>query len=343
MKKIIAFILAFTFFSCLSFSLNNNVSDYIVIDVPYISQLYPHKAVVGCEPTALLMALKSKGVANEISLKDFLEYMPKTTTDPAKGFAGSPYVPSETIRTTIYPKALTDYANTYMPNLTRDISGSELDDIKLELLNGNPVVIYATMWWNKPFYKEFNIEGQKQWLLRNNHAVLLTGYDAKNQKFYVADPYNKTSPKKSYYYWIDESKLKPIYDERKWAIAVGEAPKPPYPESVADLRQEDYVSITINKHYYQGITYDGDIYLDPALVIQKESSYKYIYDPTQRSILIYTQGNEYAINLINKTIYKDNSMVAKLSDKFLLLDGYYYLTKQDIDIILNLIQTFSDK
>ena len=90
MKKILATILAFTLLLSFSFAFADSTSDYIVIDVPYVSQLYPTRAVVGCEPTALLMALKSKGLTNDVTLKDFWDAMPKTTTDPAKGFAGSP-------------------------------------------------------------------------------------------------------------------------------------------------------------------------------------------------------------------------------------------------------------
>ena len=64
MKKILATILSFTLLSSFSFAFADSTSDYIVIDVPYVSQLYPTRAVVGCEPTALLMALKSKGLTS---------------------------------------------------------------------------------------------------------------------------------------------------------------------------------------------------------------------------------------------------------------------------------------
>ena len=343
MKKILATILSFTLLSSFSFAFADSTSDYIVIDVPYVSQLYPTRAVVGCEPTALLMALKSKGLTNDVTLKDFLDAMPKTATDPAKGFAGSPYSPSEKIRTTIYPKPLSEYANTYMPSITRDISGSELEDIKKELLSGNPVVIYATMGWVKPFYKQFYIEGEKQWLLRNNHAVLLTGYDAQNQKFYVADPYNKKSPTKPYFYWISESKLKPIYDERKWAIAIGEAPKPQYPESLEDISPDDYKAVLINETSYQGIMFDEDVYLDLALIVQSELDVSYSYDSSLRSALISSGNENYTINFINGSVYKNNSNIGKLSEKKLKLDEKLYLTTQDIELLLELLNLVTQK
>lgn len=50
---------------------------------------------------------------------------------------------------------------------------------------------------------------------------MIVGYDEDNRKFYIADPYNKQNTRKPYFYWIEEEKLKPIYDERKWAVAVG--------------------------------------------------------------------------------------------------------------------------
>lgn len=342
MKRILVFtVLTLFVLTSFSYALDAVLPDYNVIEVPYISQLYPTRAITGCEATALLMGLQSKGAATDVSLKDFLEFMPKTASNPAKGFAGSPYSTSDKIRTTIYPKPLSDYANTYMSAITRDISGSDLEDVKKELLNGNPVVIYATMWWNKPFYREFNIEGEKQWLLRNNHAVLLTGYDANTQQFYIADPYNKNAPKKPYFYWIAESKLKPIYDERKWAIAVGasiDLSLSTTPLTLADISLEHFVSTTINGHSYQGILNNDAVYLDAAFVLKKELNYSYSYDSSFRSAFIYLEDKLYTINFINDTVYRQNEPITKLSSSRFTLDNKEYFTKQDIEILLDLLQ-----
>ena len=43
-----------------------------VIPTPYISQVYPSAAWVGCEPTSLLMGLKAKGYAQNVTLDQFL-------------------------------------------------------------------------------------------------------------------------------------------------------------------------------------------------------------------------------------------------------------------------------
>lgn len=190
------------------------------IPVPYISQLYPVRAVVGCEATSLLMGMKGKGYAQDIDLRTFLDGMPKTASDPAKGFVGSPYRadPTKKTRTTIYPPVLAEYARQY--GNVSDFSGSSVQELRAELLAGNPVVIYATMRWEKPFYRYYNIEGATQRLLSNNHAVLVCGYDSETNYYYIADPYNEKNTRQEYRYWISGSTLEPIYMERQHAVVV---------------------------------------------------------------------------------------------------------------------------
>lgn len=191
---------------------------YTVIPTPYISQVYPSQAWVGCEPTSLLMGLKAKGYALDVTLDQFLADMPKTESNPAKGFVGSPYVPSETLRTTIYPAPLAAYGRQY-GNVV-DFSGKSVEELREEVLLGNPVVIYVTLYWKQPYYRNFNIEGTTQRLLRNNHAVLVCGYDATTQMYYIADPYNIDDRYHDYFYWISADVLDPLYMVRQHAVAV---------------------------------------------------------------------------------------------------------------------------
>ena len=190
------------------------------ISVPYISQLNPVYAVVGCEGTSLLMGLKGKGYAQDVSLREFLDAMPKHSSNPAKGFVGSPYKadPTKKTRTTIYPAVLAEYASAY--GNVSDFSGSSPLEIQAEILAGNPVVIYATMRWEKPFYRWDDIEGQSMRLLSNNHAVLLCGYDSETNYYYVADPYNDKNTSAEYRYWISADIVDPIYRERYHSIVV---------------------------------------------------------------------------------------------------------------------------
>ena len=196
----------------------DSLPDYTVIPTPYISQVYPSGAWVGCEPTSLLMGLKAKGYAQNVTLDDFLYAMPKTESNPAKGFVGSPYVPSETLRTTIYPAPLAEYGRQY--GNVKDFSGKSVEELREEVLLGNPVVIYVTLYWKQPYYRNFNIEGTTQSLLRNNHAVLVCGYDSSTQQYYIADPYNINDRYHDYFYWISADILDPLYMVRQHAVAI---------------------------------------------------------------------------------------------------------------------------
>jgi uncharacterized protein YvpB len=193
---------------------------YNVIPVPYISQVYPVSAPVGCEGASLLMGLHAKGYALSIGLREFLDDMPKHPSNPAKGFVGSPYKADKTkrTRTTILPGPLTAWASKY--GNVHDFSGSSPDELRAELLAGNPVVVYVTLWWEKPFYRIYSIEGQKKRMLSNNHAVLVCGYDMKRNLYYIADPYNLKDPRKDLKYWVNGDTFDRIYNERRHAVVV---------------------------------------------------------------------------------------------------------------------------
>ncbi|NCC78051.1 MAG: hypothetical protein EOM07_00395 [Clostridia bacterium] len=190
---------------------------YKSITVPYHSQLSPVYAPVGCEATALLMALQYKGIARDVSYRQFLDAMPKHSSNPAKGFVGSPYKQDLSLRTTIYPQALTDYSNTYGAGRTVNFSGSTVEDIKKEILADNPVVVYLTVRREAPVYVKYNVEGQIQSLLRNNHAVLVTGYDSEANKLKITDPWSWNGRRE---YWVDIPSFAYSYNIRNHAIVV---------------------------------------------------------------------------------------------------------------------------
>lgn len=191
-----------------------------IIEVPYISQIDSVNAWVGCEATSLLMGLHAKGYSRDIDIKTFLDALPRHQSNPAKGFVGSPYIAdkSKKTRTTIYPAVLVKWGEAYGNIL--DFSGSSAQEIRAELLEGNPVVIYMTLWWEKPFYRDFNIEGQSQTLLSNNHVVLATGYDSLSKSYLISDPYNIDKPGEEFQYWVDRYTFENIYNVRKHAIVI---------------------------------------------------------------------------------------------------------------------------
>ncbi len=188
-----------------------------VLNVPYHSQLTPVYAPVGCEATALLMGLQFKGIATDVSYRSFLDAMPKHTSNPAKGFVGSPYKQDSSLRTTIYPQALTDYSNTYAAGRTVNFSGSSVEDIKKEIIAGNPVVVYLTTRREAPIYANYVVEGQTQSLLKNNHAVLVTGYDSEANKLRITDPWSWNGRNE---YWVTVPSFSYSYNIRNHAIVV---------------------------------------------------------------------------------------------------------------------------
>lgn len=186
--------------------------------VPYISQIDHINAWVGCEAVATLMGLRAKGYAADVPLKVFLDNLPRHSSNPEKGFVGSPYVPdrSKRTRTTIYPAKLAEYSNLYCSGQTvcSDFRGSSLDDLRRELLAGNTVVAYMTLWWERPYYRSYNIEGTNQRLVSNNHAVLVCGYDP-DRGYFISDPYNYYKRGQIHQYWEDAETFEAIWNERQ--------------------------------------------------------------------------------------------------------------------------------
>lgn len=189
-----------------------------VINTPYISQLYPVYAPVGCEPTSLLMGLKAKGYAKNVGLREFLDKMPKHSSNPKKGYVGSPYRPSETLRTTINPKPLSEYGKKYGDVFSME--GASMEEVKKQVLQGNPVVIYVTLYWRPAYFRNFNIEGKSTRYLRNNHVILVDGYDSKTDSFHISDPYNNSNRKQPLKYWKKRSVVEPLYNIRKFAVGI---------------------------------------------------------------------------------------------------------------------------
>ena len=195
----------------------------IINPVPYVSQLKPVYAPNGCEATSLLMGLKGKGYTN-LGLRAFLDNMPKTSSNPAKGYVGSPYGNENYRFLTIDPEPLAKYGQRY-GNVV-NIQGSPIEDIIKEIQNGNTVVIYVTLHWAPAYYKTLPIDGVPTSRIFNNHVLLLTGYDPVKKAFYIADPYNHESDganrSKPFFYWKSQALVDKCYNygNRRFAVAI---------------------------------------------------------------------------------------------------------------------------
>ena len=89
-----------------------------------------------------------------------------------------------------------------------------MTDLQRELLAGNCVVAYMTLWWKEPFYRNYVIEGQVQSLVSNNHAVLVCGYDP-DKGYFISDPYNYYNQGQVHQYWENAQTFEKIWNERK--------------------------------------------------------------------------------------------------------------------------------
>ncbi|MBQ9932539.1 MAG: S-layer homology domain-containing protein [Ruminiclostridium sp.] len=199
--------------------LTQTAASYQMPNVPYFSQIDDLYAWVGCESVATFSGLRALGYAQDVELRTFVTDQPRSpTTDPEKGFVGDPYVPDrqKKTRTTIYPAKLAEYTNSYCDGETpaADFRGATIQELRQELLAGNCVVGYMTLWWEKPFYRYFNIEGTTQRLVSNNHAVLVCGYDPE-KGYFISDPYNYYNRGQVHQYWEPASVFEPIWNERQ--------------------------------------------------------------------------------------------------------------------------------
>ncbi|MBL6466132.1 MAG: cell wall-binding repeat-containing protein [Peptostreptococcus stomatis] len=195
----------------------------VINKVPYISQLKPVYAPNGCEATSLLMGLKGKGYT-DLDLRTFLDRMPKTKSNPAKGYVGSPYGNEKSRFLTIDPEPLARYGQRY-GNVV-NIKGAPIEDIIKEIQEGNTVVIYVTLHWAPAYYKTLPIDGVPTRRIFNNHVLLLTGYDPVKKAFYIADPYNHESDgarrDKPFFYWKSQDLVDKCYNygNRRFAVAI---------------------------------------------------------------------------------------------------------------------------
>lgn len=190
-------------------------------NIPYYSQIDNIAAFVGCEAVAALGGLQAKGYAQGVTLRDFLNALPRTESDPEKGFVGSPYVKNPKLRTTIYPAALAAYCNIYCggKDACADFRGAEPEALQRELLAGNWVVAYVTMYWGEPEYRTYRIEGKEESLIANNHALLVCGYDP-DKGYFVSDPWNEGHHGEIYQYWQDAETFEKRWNLRKTGMVI---------------------------------------------------------------------------------------------------------------------------
>ncbi len=173
-----------------------------ILDVPYISQ-NQNNVLNGCEVASLLMALQYKGYLRDMDLWTYAENLPKSD-DPNTGFTHSIFEREPLdVPHWIAPEPLTKYGIETSGAEVINITGSSIDDIDKEILNGNPVVIYLTSKMNDP--KEF-VEGAPI----NLHVLLLTGYNTITNEHLIIDPWTQLDGRTKWY--VDKSRVESIFN-----------------------------------------------------------------------------------------------------------------------------------
>lgn len=175
------------------------------INVPFIDQM-AWGAPEGCEGASLLEALHGKGLLTGTNLPQFLKSMPYSSNgDPNNGFEGTPYAYRYDVET-IYPKALTPWAQQYTN--AENISGQSAAYLREELRAGRPVVMWTTQHFVAPQWKHY----WWGWTPFNLHVVCVNGYS--NGSYHVADPWLGN-------FWVDGGTFESIWNAIDLGVAIG--------------------------------------------------------------------------------------------------------------------------
>ncbi|WP_214744180.1 C39 family peptidase [Exiguobacterium sp. s189] len=167
------------------------------MNVPLYRQ-FPMGYPSGCEFFSLKMALEKKG--RVVSASTLYREMPKSVwnaryenrsyrwVDPNVMFTGDPRKKLSKYKNYgIYPKGMVGFASKYRP--VKDVSNQGISSIERELSMGNPVIVWASVDFKKPYgYFSWYTSSKKKYTgFTNYHVMLATGYD--QSTFYINDPY----------------------------------------------------------------------------------------------------------------------------------------------------------
>lgn len=163
-----------------------------MLNVPCILQ--NPELPTGCEITSLTIVLNYLGItADKCDLADnYLEKGEIGSTLPYIAFVGEPRDPKSF---GCYSPVIVKTANRYLELMgsglrATDLSGSTFESLFDVIDNGNPIIIWATINMDKPYYlsQTWYVDGTEFRWKRREHCLVLTGYDVGQNIVYVADP-----------------------------------------------------------------------------------------------------------------------------------------------------------
>ena len=146
----------------------------------------------GCEVTSLAIVLNYLGYnVSKTSLSDnFLPMGSIGKVMPDVAFIGNPRKESGWY---CYSQVIARTAKSYLYSVggeetVTDLTGSSFEDICLELVDGNPVVVWGTLSMTGPSIRGYWDSAGKYPKYINLHCMVLTGYDLDQGVVYIANP-----------------------------------------------------------------------------------------------------------------------------------------------------------
>ena len=147
----------------------------------------------GCEITALTSLLNYLGFdVDKITMADtYLDKGPIGQTDPAVAFIGSPYTDASY---GCYSPVIENTADKYLADnmstlKTYRMSGVSFRNLLCEIEQGNPVVIWASMYMSPTYNSSvWAVDEHTVTWIANEHCLVIYGYDLDKNVVYTADP-----------------------------------------------------------------------------------------------------------------------------------------------------------
>lgn len=186
------------------------IKKQVILDAPVIRQM--PELPRGCEVTSLAMLLQHQGVqTDKLTLAREVKKNPAQYRlndgkiyfgDPNKGFVGNMYTYTEP-GLGVYHKPIADLAEQYLPGKIKDLTGAELQELKIHLSDGRPVWVITNTEYKKldeSFFQTWYTPDGPVKVTMKEHSVLITGYD--ESFIYFNDPLtgekNKKAPMKDF-------------------------------------------------------------------------------------------------------------------------------------------------
>lgn len=161
----------------------------VLLGVPAMGQ--NPELPTGCESVALTNVLNYYGFGlPKTVIAD--QYMPKSSWDFVTAFWGNPH--SSYSGNCISAPGITNTANSFLVSRGSGLRAYDITDVSLEgmythLQNGNPVIVWSTMYQQNigAQYAWQNYGGRRYFTVTNSHTVVLRGFDRSANVVYLAD------------------------------------------------------------------------------------------------------------------------------------------------------------